>query len=147
MSDTITELMFLNKDKTIIQAKRNNTFITIEQAYDVYNLFDAAISGDFGDIDETYINSLTNEEYKQDITISALQAKAILAQYDLLQAVEDIIAEQDFIVQLAWREANEFKLSSNMIQSLMPLVKWPDGEDITEQEWFDLFIEASNLSF
>ena len=87
------------------------------------------------------------EPEQEDITISPLQAKAILAQYDLLQTVEDIIAEQDFIVQLAWREANEFNLSSNMIQSLMPLVKWPDGEDITEQEWIDLFSEASNLSF
>jgi hypothetical protein len=148
MSDNLTELLFLNKEKTIIQAKQNDTFITIEKDYDVYDLFDRVIAGEFGAIDETYIDNLEDELEKEDpIVISRLQAKAILLQYDLLDTVEALVAEQDPIVQLAWKEAVEFNASSSIINSLRPYIKWPDGSDITEEEWAELFIEASNLSF
>jgi hypothetical protein len=148
MSDNLTELLFLNKEKTIIQAKQNDTFITIEKDYDVYDLFDRVIAGEFGAIDETYIDNLEDELEKEDpIVISRLQAKAILLQYDLLDTVEALVAEQDPIVQLAWKEAVEFNASSGIINSLKPHIKWPDGSDITEEEWTELFLEASNLSF
>lgn len=77
--------------------------------------------------------------------ISALQAKAILLQYDLLDTVEALVAEQDAIVQLAWKEATEFNASSGIISSLKPHITWPDGSDITDEEWDQLFIEASTL--
>lgn len=84
---------------------------------------------------------------EQPITISRLQAKAILFQYDLLDTVEALIAEQDPIVQLAWKEASQFDSSSIIIQSLKMFVKWPDGTDITAEEWKKMFLEAKNLVF
>ena len=148
MSDTLTDLMFLNKEKTVIQAKQNDTFIIIEKDYDVYGLFERAIAGDFGAIDETYIDNLKEEiEKEEPIVISRLQAKAILFEYDLLDTVEALVAEQNPIVQLAWKEATTFEFSSIIIQSLMTSVKWPNGTDITEEEWKKMFLEAKTLVF
>jgi hypothetical protein len=98
-------------------------------------------------LEEAIIEQVIPQPAQEDITITRLQAKAILATYNLLQTVEDIIAQQDFIVQLAWKEASVFVLSSAMIQSLKPLVKWPDGTDITEEQWIGLFMQAQNLTF
>ena len=148
MLDTLEELMFLNKEKTVIQAKQNDAFITIEKDYDDYELFERVIAGEFGAIDETYIDNLEEEiENEGHIVISRLQAKAILLQYDLLDTVEALVAEQDAITQLAWKEAVEFNASSGIINSLKPYITWPDGSDITEEEWTELFLEARDISF
>lgn len=91
---------------------------------------------------------IANEEQaRADIVISRLQAKAILAQYGMLENVEAIVAQQDFIVQLAWKEAVEFRLFSPTIQALKGVVKWPDGTDITDEDWATIFTEAQQIVF
>lgn len=148
MSDTLTDLMFLNKEKTIIQAKQNDTFITIEKDYDVYDLFERVIAGEYGAIDETYIDNLEEEiEEEESIVISRLQAKAILYQNGLLESVEALVADSDFLVQLAWKEAQEFRRSSPLIQAMKEDLQWPDGMPVTDEELDDLFKEASQIEF
>ena len=76
---------------------------------------------------------------------SRLQAKAILHVYDILDRLEYIVENSDFVTKLAWKEASEFRRDSPLIIALTSAVKWPDGSDITEEDMDDLFISAANL--
>jgi hypothetical protein len=147
--NSVSDSKFLNPEKTVIQALVNNeVLITIEKDNDVYNLYDRFISGEFGDIDENLINFNLNEELqKENIIISRLQAKAILFQYGLLEAVESLIAEQSEIIQLVWKEASQFEYLSPTIQALKGNITLPDGSEISEEHWKQMFIEAKNIQF
>jgi hypothetical protein len=146
---TITDLKFLNKQKTIIQANlNNNTLITIEQNDDIHNLFDRCISGEFGAIDESFIEFNLNEELsKQNIIISRMQAKIILLKYGILEKVENFVAEQPAIIQLVWKEASQFEYLSPTIQALKINITLPDGSLIEEEQWRQMFLEAKEISF
>lgn len=144
MQITLTDLLFLNREKTIIQAKRDDTFITIEKDYDVYDLFDRCISGEFGPILESDFD-LNEEMSKRNIVISKLQAKIILFQYGILEAVEELIKEQPEIIQIAWREASEFEYLSPTIQALKDAIVLPDGSTISEEQWEQMFLEAKDI--
>jgi hypothetical protein len=146
----INNLKYLNPEKTMIQAMlENGTYITIEQEYDAYNLFDRCISGEFGPISEDEIVYPPDpiDIYRSTLRCSPLQAKAILYQYGLLEQVEQIINDADFIVQLAWREATVFERSSKLIQALKNDLTWPDGSEITDEQLDNLFVEAQSIVF
>jgi hypothetical protein len=149
----LTELKYLNSEQTVIQAKKEDgVYITIEQEYDIYELFDRCVSGEFGEIsDELIVNLPTPlseiEIYRNSLECSRLQAKAILYQYGLLAQVESIIETSDFLVKLAWAEAQVFKRNSPLINSLKTQLTWEDETPITDEQLDQLFKEAKEIEF
>jgi hypothetical protein len=100
------------------------------------------------DISENNISTpLTIEERREYMIISRLQAMAIMYQYGILEQVEQIVADSDFIVQLAWKEAMEFRRLSPLIETLKTQIIMKDGLPISEQTLDVMFSEAMELQF
>jgi gamma-glutamylcyclotransferase (GGCT)/AIG2-like uncharacterized protein YtfP len=145
-------LKYLDPQRTLIQANiGNNECITIDQNNDIHNLYSRCVSGEFGEISEEYIQQLESidplEEYRKKLNCSLLQGKAILYQYGLLDQVENLIANSDFLVQLAWNNASVFERKSPLVEQFKSQLTWPDGSNITDEDLDRLFEEARLLKF
>ena len=147
--NSVSDSKFLNPEKTVIQALVNNeVLITIEKDNDVYNLYDRCANGEFGEISEEEIFYPADpiEEYRATLKCSPLQAKVLLYQYGLLEDVERLIAESEFIIQLAWKEATVFERNSRIIRAMKYDLTWPDGSEITDEQLDNLFEEARQIA-
>jgi hypothetical protein len=76
-----------------------------------------------------------------------LQGKAVLYEYGLLDAVEALVAQADFITQLSWKEASTFKRNSPVLLALQTHLAWPNGDKITDEDLDALFTRAAELDF
>jgi hypothetical protein len=81
------------------------------------------------------------------MVVSRLQAKAIMFQYGILESVEQLITQSDFLVQLAWKEAIQFRRVSPLVETLKLDVAMPDGSPLTDELLDAMFLEASLIVF
>ena len=146
----LTNLKYLNKQNTIIQALNDeNTHICVEQSINP-ELFDECLSGVYGVIQEYYdIEPETDPLiiYRNSLECSRLQAKAILYQNGILEEVDALVGNSDFLVQLAWKEAQTIRRSSPLIEMLKSQLTWIDNTPITDEDLDTLFEEAKKVEF
>lgn len=114
--------------------------------------YDKALAGDFGEVaiysqedDLSYVDPIV--EYRNNLKCSRLQAKAVLHQYNMLDGVDAMVANSDFIVQLAWQEAAVFERNSIVVSTMKEFLKWPDGSALTDEELDELFEAAKQIQF
>lgn len=148
----LINLKYLNQELTVIQALNDeNIHICIEQNINP-ELFDECLSGIYGTI-ENFEDSVPEIEtdpliiYRKTLECSRLQAKAILYQNGILDQVDALVANSDFLVQLAWKEAQIIKRSSPLIEMLKSQLTWPDESPITDEDLDNLFLEAAAINF
>ncbi len=148
----LTNLKYLNQENTIIQALNDeNIHICVEQNADP-ELFDECLSGVYGTIEEYYnIESEIETDpliiYRNTLECSRLQAKAILYQNGILEKVDALVENSDFLVQLAWKEAQTIRRSSPLIEMLKSQLTWLDNTPITDEDLDTLFEEAKKIEF
>jgi len=141
-------LKFLNQANTMIQAEvENDTFVCIEQGVHP-EMFNRCISGLYGSI-SPFEGEIYDplQAYRASLFCSRLQAKAVLMNMGLLDQTEEIIMSMSPIVQLAWREAVEFKRTSPLIIQLASLITLQDGSKLSETDLDKLFEDAKTLEF
>lgn len=155
---TYTDLKYLNEEKTMIQATTETGIAVVLEAANP-NLVDdfyKATSGDFGTISEEIIEMLAAAaveppdpvlEYRKTLECSRLQAKAVLYQLGILDAVNNLVASSDFLVQMAWQEAQNIRRLSPLIDLLKSQVNWVDGNPITDEQLDQLFEQAKTIEF
>jgi len=89
----------------------------------------------------------TIEELRVTMEVSRLQAKAVLYQHGLLTQIEGMMAQADFLTQMAWNEAQVFRRLSPIILMLQSALTWPDESPITDEDLDNLFLEAAAINF
>jgi hypothetical protein len=89
---------------------------------------------------------LSIEEKRELMVCSRLQAKATLFQYGLLDQVEELVKQSDFLTQLAWNEAIEIRRNSPIILNLKEQLKLPDGTQITDEILDEMFRQAMSFT-
>jgi hypothetical protein len=87
------------------------------------------------------------EERRKFMVVSRLQAKAIMYQYGILESVENTISQSDFVTQLAWKEAIQFRRLSPLVETLKTEISFPDGSTLTDEILDDMFIQAALIDF
>lgn len=148
----LINLKYLNREETAIQAlNEENNHILIEQNVNL-ELFNDCVSGVYGSI-ENFDDSGPDIEtdpliiYRKTLECSRLQAKAILYQNGILDQVDALVANSDFLVQLAWKEAQVIKRASPLIEMLKTQLTWVDDTPITDEDLDNLFEEAKRIEF
>jgi hypothetical protein len=148
----LINLKYLNREKTAIQAlNEENNHILIEQNVNL-ELFNDCVSGAYGFIENFDDSGLDIETdpliiYRKTLECSRLQAKAILYQNGILDQVDALVANSDFLVQLAWKEAQVIKRASPLIEMLKTQLTWVDDTPITDEDLDNLFEEAKRIEF
>jgi hypothetical protein len=148
----LINLKYLNREETSIQAlNEENNHILIEQDVNL-ELFNDCVSGVYGPI-ENFDDSGPEIEtdpliiYRTTLECSRLQAKAVLYQNGILDQVDALVANSDFLVQLAWKEAQVIKRASPLIEMLKSQLTWVDDTPITDEDLDTLFEEAKKIEF
>jgi len=79
------------------------------------------------------------EQWRESASVSRFQAKAIIHQYNLTQAVQDMMddPETDAIVKLAWEDAQTFRRNSPTVKALAQTLELSD-------EQLDAMFEAAS---
>ncbi len=141
----LKKLHYVGDRKTIQALNENNVYVTIEINNPLYK---DCISGKFGKICQSeQEHDDNNIKAQKKVKCSRLQAKVILHQYNLLEQVEKLVEESDFIVKLAWKEAHIFERDSVIIEALRDRLRWGDGEMVSDADISKLFNEAALLKF
>lgn len=148
--EELTNLRYMNEERTVITADfvdDPNGSVVIEPGMAEW---DKVLAGDFGAI-ASYAplegGESPIEEYRRKLYCDRLQAKAVLYEYGMLDQVQALVEQADFVVQLAWNEAPKFTRNSAVIQTLQHLMKWPDGSDVTDEDLDEMFELARTISF
>lgn len=156
--ETLKNLKYTDTSRTMIQGevefldekkKKATTFVTFEK--DVSDMFNSLVAGNYGPIQEPDIVAAPVlselEIYRSNLECSRLQAKAVLYQNGMLNAVNDLIAESDFLVQMVWAEAQVIRRTSPIVETLKANLKWPDGSSLTDEDLDALFETAKTIEF
>lgn len=156
--ETLKNLKYTDSSKTIIQGevdfiddkkKKTTTFVSFEKG--VSDMFDSLDSGKYGHIKESDVIATPVlseiEIYRARLGCSRLQMKAALHQNGILDSVNALIEQSDFLVQLAWNEAQVIRRNSSIIETLKAKIKWPDGNSLTDEDLDTLFETAKTIEF
>ena len=156
--ETLKNLKYTDSSKIIIQGevdaiddkkKRATTFVCFEK--NVSSMFDSLVAGNYGVIQEpnVIIAPILSELelYRSKLECSRLQAKAVLYQNGMLDAVNALIEQSDFLVQMAWNEAQVIRRTSPIIEVLKSQIKWPDGSSLSDEDLDALFETAKTIEF
>ena len=128
----------------------NEVGLFVERVGTFVDLFDEIVAGDHGDIQphepETAVEDVLGN-YRAQLKCSRLQAMAVLYQHGILDSVQAMVDNSgDFILQLAWKEAQVFERTSGLIEAMKENLTWSDGSPITDTELDELFEEALTIN-